>query len=143
MIKKIPSDDPRKDTLIIRLAEKYLNAGNIARADHHLKSIVTRDKMADVLRSRVLFTKQDCASALKILELAVNSKTSFTVAKVSDDVCYFRAVAARCCYDANKNDSTRSMAIKAWKEVWKMHRKNPSNPRFIEAANESRKIADE
>lgn len=134
--------DPRRDTLLIRLAEKYLNSRKPAKTKLLLKSVSSFDMFAELLRGRLLLTERNCIEAFKVLDRASGLTTKFNSSSVSADVSYFRALAANCCYGADSSIAARKTALNAWRSVCKLYKKNRAHPRYVEAARQSSRIAD-
>lgn len=133
-IRKIPSTDPRKDALTIRLAERYVETGNVDKAEAILNSTDLRDVLVDCLRSRILFKRKKYSEALRILDASVYSKTLFTSWQDSSNVLYWRAVVAQKVYDIEKDRKIGRNAYHAWESVKKRYQSKPKHSRFYEAS---------
>jgi len=133
-IKNIPANDPRKDALTIRLAEKYVDAGNVDKAEAILNATSLRDVLVDCLKSRILFKRKKYAAALRILDASVYSKTLFTSWQDSSNVIYWRAIVVQKVYDSEKNKKIGKKAYHAWESVKKRYRSKPEHSRFYAAS---------
>jgi serine/threonine protein kinase len=133
-IKKIPSTNPRKDVLTIRLAESYVETGNMNKAEAILNSTDLRDVLVDCLRSRILFKRKKYAAAMRLLDASTYSKTLFTSWQDSANVLYWRAVVTQKVYDIEKNKKIGRKAYHAWESVKRQYQSKPEHSRFYNAS---------
>lgn len=139
-INKIPSHDVRKDALIIRLAEKYVETGNVDKAEDVLNSTALKDVLVDCLISRILFKRKKYKAALEILDTSVYSKTLFTSWQDSSNILYWRAVVTQKVYDVEKDKKIGKKAYDAWKSVEERYRLKRKHSRYFAASENMNKL---
>jgi tetratricopeptide (TPR) repeat protein len=141
-INKLQSSDPRKDTLVMRLIEKYLAEGNKTKAMRCFKSITSVDMFSELLKGRLLIDDKNYTDAFEVLDAALHLKTRFKKSLVSADVTYYRAIAANNNYNSYKSEKWKQTALEAWHQVYTIYKDNHNHPRYIEASRESSRIAE-
>jgi len=142
-IKKMDANDKRRDTLLLRVAEKYIAVNNAKSARYYLKMSRVNDPYKEVLIGRVLIAEQRCIPAVERLAGITGTATVFNHEMVTNEAAYYRAKAAQCVYEKEKNESSRKKVLDAWEKVWTLYDGTPDHYRFREAARESSRIAGE
>jgi serine/threonine protein kinase len=133
---------PKNDSLNMKIAEKCINGKDIAGAKRMLTIIPPNDMHAEILRARVMIQENRCADAVSKLDAAIGLQTRFNRQSVQADARYCAAKAFQCLWLQNKAEY-REKALDAWREVWKIYKSEPNNPRYKEASAASSLIGRE
>ncbi len=140
ILQKIPANNYCKDTLVVRISEKYIESQNFEQAEKFLASITLDDMMVYYLKSIILTNRDHYQVALNLLDIALTSKTLFTARDDSSKVLYLRAKVAQMVYEDLKNRKNGKYAYSAWETVSKRYSSKQTHERYIEAVTKMNQL---
>jgi hypothetical protein len=133
---KIKQENPKRDSLILQIAKKYLDRNEMGAAKITLSHVSSNDMLAGLIKGRIFLNERNCAAAVKQFDASLAQKTRFGAEQVRADIVYYRAKALHSLWRQNKTEY-RDRAMGAWKEVWKIYKASKANPRLKEAIDSS------
>lgn len=133
LINKISPAEQCKDTLLVRLADGYLQKGNTEKAESLLAQVTLQDIFVCYLKSRILVSNGEYATALSLLDSAVNTETLFRSWEDSTRVIYWRAEMAQMAYENKKEPAKGKKAYYAWESVLKRYSSDKTHPNYKQA----------
>ncbi|NLE03036.1 MAG: protein kinase [Fibrobacter sp.] len=140
--KQVPKNEPVADGAVLDEIKRLISSSDLNRAEKMLNEFKINDGEYFLLKADLLYKRQHWSAARDEAEKALRVAAGrISPSELRERVFVFRAKTLAAEFDNSQNPEVGKSAMEAWYDVKYMYRTNTSNPNYIKADTEIRRIS--